>query len=79
MIPTLAPLEILEGNVYETRDLKCGRCGAELPSAPWPMTSNELRHRPGCPYCGSRATYPRSSTCVAKTETVAPAQTEARG
>lgn len=58
MIPSLPPLEILEGDAYEQRDVKCARCGYVMPNAPWPHTSTEIRHRPGCSACGSRSTYP---------------------
>ncbi len=58
MLPTLDPIKSLPEGSYVTRNLKCVRCGAVLPNAPWPVDNPSIEYRPGCPYCGSRMTFP---------------------
>ncbi len=58
MLPTLDPIKALPEGSYVTRNLKCVRCGSLLPNAPWPVDNPSIEHRPGCPYCGSRMTFP---------------------
>lgn len=58
MTPTDPPLKVLEGEAYESRDVKCGRCGTLFRSAPWPKSDFGLTHRPRCSHCHSSFTYP---------------------
>ncbi|TXH09633.1 MAG: hypothetical protein E6R03_16445 [Hyphomicrobiaceae bacterium] len=56
-IPTDAPIQILNGYQYESRDVACARCGMKFHAAPWPKQI-ALCFRPRCSHCGSTFTYP---------------------
>ncbi len=58
MIISEWPLEVLDTVNYETRSVRCARCSATMPFAPWPTNSNEISHRPRCGKCRSCFTYP---------------------
>lgn len=54
------PVKILEGDAYETRIVKCSRCGEVMPAAPFPKLNQpqDPVHRPRCGRCGSMMTFP---------------------
>lgn len=55
--PTLDPVTILEGDSYDSRDVRCGRCATVFLQAPWPRQT-AVCFRPRCSKCGSSFTYP---------------------
>lgn len=55
--PTDPPIQILDGDQYDARDIGCARCGAKFPSAPWPR-QEAICFRPRCSHCGSSFTFP---------------------
>lgn len=58
------PMEILDWVNYETRAIKCSRCGSTMPNAPWPTNSVALQHRPRCGACASLFTYPVTDCAI---------------
>jgi len=58
-IPILSEEPIRIGDCdYETRAIKCARCGAQMDFAPWPVSPKSVLERPRCGKCRSSFSFP---------------------